>query len=50
MVPSGFLGYVSEETHSVGSMTGVIIPWSTMFWRAFSIYSLASVGTSLWAC
>ena len=31
MVSSDFPAYVSEETHSVGSVTGVIIPWSIMF-------------------
>ena len=50
MVPSDFLGYVNEETYSVGLVTGVIIPWSTMCWRAFSISSLASIGTFLQAC
>ena len=30
MVPSDFLGYVSDETHSVGSVTGAIIPLSTI--------------------
>ena len=31
VVPSGLWGYVREETHSAGSVTGVIIPWSTIF-------------------
>ena len=30
-----FAGYAREETHSLGSVTGVIIPWSTMFLRVF---------------
>ena len=50
MVPSDFLGYVSEVTHSVGSVTGSIIPLSTICWRPFSISSLASIGTFLHAC
>ena len=50
MVPSDILRYVSEETDSVGSVTGVMIPWSTMCWMAFSISSLAPIGTFLWAC
>ena len=50
MVPSDFLRYVSQEIHSVGSITTVIIPLSTMCWRAFSISSLASIGTFLYAC
>ena len=30
MVPSDFLGYASVETNSVGSVTGVMIPLSTI--------------------
>ena len=47
---SDFLGYMSEETHLVGSVTGVIIPLSTIYGRAFSISFLGSVGTLLHAC
>ena len=43
IVPSDFLGYVNDETHSVGSVTGEIIPLSTIFCSVFSISSLASV-------
>ena len=50
IVPSDFLWYVSDETHSVGSVTGLIFPLSTIFCRAFSISSLASMGTFLQAC
>ena len=50
IVPSDFLGYVSDVTHSVGSVTGAIIPLLTISCKAFSISSLASIGTFLWAC
>ena len=50
IVSSDFLEYVSNETHLVASVTGAIIPLSTIFCRAFSISSPASVGTFLWAC
>ena len=50
IVPPDFLGYVSDETHSVGSVTGAIIPLLTIFCNAFSISSLASIGTFLQAC
>ena len=38
--PSGSQEYVKEDTHSVGSETGVIIPWSTISCRSFLIASL----------
>ena len=50
IVPSDFLGYVSDETNLVGSVTGAIIPLSTIFCSAFSISSLASIGTFLQEC
>ena len=50
IVPSDFLGYLSDETHSVGSVTGAIIPLLTIFCSAFSISSLASIRTFVWAC
>ena len=49
-MPSDFLGCVSEEIHSVGSVTGDIIPLSTILGGAFSISSLASIETFLHAC
>ena len=48
--PSGFWGYVKDDTHSVGSVTGVIMAWLTISCRSFSIASLHSVGTFLLAC
>ena len=48
--PLGLWGYVSEETHYVGSVTGVIIPKCTISWRSFSIGSLYYIGTLQWAC
>ena len=35
MVPSAVLGYLSDETHSVGSVTGAMIPSSTICWSFF---------------
>ena len=48
--PSGFWGYVRDDIHSVGSVTGAIITWSTISCRSFSIVSLHSMGTFLLAC
>ena len=48
--PSGLQGYVRDDTHSIGSVNGVIVPWSTVSCRSFSIDSLHSVGTFLLAC
>ena len=43
--PSGFWGNVKEDTHSIGSVTGVIMPWSTISCRSFSMAFLHSMGT-----
>ena len=48
--PSGFRGYVRDDIHSIGSVTGVIMTWLTIFCRSFSIASLHSIGTFLLAC
>ena len=49
--PSGFWGgYVNKDTHSIGSVTGVVMPWSTIPWRGFSIASLHSMETFLLVC
>ena len=41
------VGFVKDDTHLVGSVTGVIMPWSTISCRSFSIASLHSMGTFL---
>ena len=38
-MPSDFLGQVSGETHPVGSVTGVVIPLSTIFEGFFNFFS-----------
>ena len=48
--PFCFWGYVKDDTHSVGSVTGAIMAWSTMSCRNFSIASLHSMGTFLLEC
>ena len=48
--PSCFWGYVKDDTHSVGSVTGAIMAWSTISCRSFSIASLHSMGTFCLAC
>ena len=48
--PSGLWGYVRDDTPSIGSVTGVIMPWSTLSCRIFSMALLHSVGTFLLAC
>ena len=48
--PSGFWGYVRDDTHSIGSVTGAIIPWSNIYCRSFSMASLHSMGTLNLAC
>ena len=48
--PSGFQGYVRDDIHSIGSVTEVIMPWSTMSCRSFSMASLHSMGTLHIAC
>ena len=49
-VPSCFQGYVRDDTHSIGSVTGAIMAWSTTSRRRFLIASLHSMGTFLLAC
>ena len=46
----GLLGDVRDDTHSIGLVTGVIICWSTISCRCFSIASLHLIGTFLLAC
>ena len=48
--PSGFWGYVKDDTHSIGSVTGAIMAWSTTSCRSFSIASQHSMGTFLLTC
>ena len=43
--PSGLWGYVRDDIHSIGSVSEVIMPWSTVSCRSFSIASLHSMGT-----
>ena len=38
--PLGFWGYIREDTHSIGSVTGVLICWSTIScWEFFNSLS-----------
>ena len=46
----GLKGNVTKETRGVGSMTGVMISCSSKWSRAFSMPSVASIGTFLLAC
>ena len=48
--PSGFVGYVIDETHSVGLVTGAIICGCSISLSFFSISSLWCVGTLHLAC
>ena len=48
--PSALWGYVKDDTHSIGSVNGAIMAWSTISCRSFSIASLHSMGTFLLAC
>ena len=47
--PSALQGYVKDDTHSIGSVTGAIMAWSTISCRSFSVASLHSMGTFLLA-
>ena len=48
--PSALLGYVKDDTYSIGSVTGAIMAWSTISCRSFSIAFLHSMGSFLLAC
>ena len=48
--PSALWGYVKDDTHSIGSVTGAIMAWSTISCKSFSMASLHSMGTFLLAC
>ena len=48
--PSVLWGYVKDDTHSVGSVTGAIMAWSTISCKSFSMASLHSMGTFLLVC
>ena len=49
-VTSGLWGYVREDTHSIGSVTGAITCRSTISCMIFSVCSWYSFGTYLYAC
>ena len=48
--PSALWGYVKDDTHAIGSVTGAIMAWSTISCKSFSMASLHSMGTFLLAC
>ena len=44
-LPLGFLGYVNELTHGVGSVCFAMMPWRTISFSSFLISALCSIGT-----
>ena len=48
--PSALWGYVKDNTHAIGSVTGAIMAWSTISCKSFSMASLHSMRTFVLAC
>ena len=48
--PFGFMGYVIEFTHSVGFVTGVMMPCSPILPSSFTIFSWYSIGVFHTGC